>query len=40
MQCSHRSCLVAGMDQLIGKVEVPGNYSPYQPGGEGFDMVG
>ncbi|RVX15980.1 WUSCHEL-related homeobox 8 [Vitis vinifera] len=28
------------MDQLIGKVEVPGSFSPYRQGGEGFDMVG
>lgn len=30
----------AGMDQLIGKVEVPGSFSPYRQGGEGYDMVG
>lgn len=41
MQCSHHCWIVvAGMDQLIGKVEVPGSFSPYRQGGEGFDMVG
>lgn len=41
----HSSLYEAGvpnprMDQLIGKVEVPGSFSPYRQGGEGFDMVG